>query len=118
MTSPPSPPSPPAASFRTPVPVFLGCLLALVAGSVDADDIGSGPGASRAADTSVAVRAVEFIAHPILEIATWPLENVLAPGVEFLTYPTQPPIRYFLEENVIDRATGLFQFGAQQDLSI
>lgn len=118
MTSHPSPPSPPAAPPRAPVPVFLGCLLALAAGSVDADDIGSGPGASRAADTSVAVRVVEFIAHPILEIATWPLENVLAPGVEFLTYPTQPPIRYFLEENVIDRATGLFQFGAQQDLSI
>ncbi len=67
---------------------------------------------------SVIVRIVDFVAHPTLQVVTWPLQHVVAPGVEFLTYPTQPPIRYFLQENVIDRATGLFQFGPSQDFSI
>jgi hypothetical protein len=75
-------------------------------------------GSSSSDSSSAIVRIVDFIAHPILEATTWPLEHIVAPGVEFITYPTQPPIRYFLEENVIDRATGLFQFGSGQDLSI
>lgn len=76
-------------------------------------------GSSSATDSSSAiVRIVDFIAHPILQVTVWPVEHILAPGVEVLTYPTQPPIRYFLEENVIDRATGLFQFGPQKDFSV
>jgi hypothetical protein len=77
------------------------------------------PAADTAADTvNAIVRIVDFIAHPALQVVTWPVQNVLAPGVEFLTYPAQPPIRYFLEENVIDRTTGLFRFGPGGDLSI
>jgi len=67
---------------------------------------------------SAIVRIVDFVAHPILQVATWPVQNVLAPGVEVLTFPVQPPLRYFLEENVIERSTGLFQFGSTQNLSI
>jgi hypothetical protein len=74
--------------------------------------------ASEDDSASAIVKLVDFIAHPTLQLLTWPVQNVLAPGVEVLTYPTQPPIRYFLEENVIERATGLFQFGSRQDLSI
>ncbi len=81
------------------------------------------PAAASAADTSAAdttfvARAYEFVAYPMLQAATWPIQNVLAPAVEFLTYPTQPPIRYFLEENVIERATGLFRVGAGGSLSV
>jgi hypothetical protein len=67
---------------------------------------------------SVIVRIVDFIAHPALQVATWPVQNVLAPGAEFLTYPAQPPMRYFIEENVIDRSVGLFQFGHGGDISV
>jgi hypothetical protein len=68
--------------------------------------------------TNVIVRIVEFIAHPTLQLVTWPVQNVLAPAVEILTYPTQPPIRYFIEENVIERTTGLFQFGVSRDVRV
>jgi hypothetical protein len=70
------------------------------------------PDTAGRSDTAIGVRRVyEYVAYPILQTATWPLQNVLAPAVEFLTYPAQPPIRYFLDENVIDRTTGLFRFG-------
>lgn len=106
----------PGAPLRTTVL----CALLGALGVVPAQTTKSGSTTAPAsADSgSAIVRIVDFIAHPILGIATWPVENVLAPGVEFLTYPTQPPIRYFLEENVIDRATGLFQFGAGGDFSV
>lgn len=104
-------------------------LLALALSTADAQGVpggartqGSAPrgaaDSTKADSTLTIVRIVDYIAHPILQVATWPLQNVLAPGVEFLTYPAQPPIQYFLEENVIDRTTGLFRFGPQRDLSV
>ena len=60
---------------------------------------------------TVGVRIYEYIAYPTLQLVTWPIQNVLAPGVELLTYPSQEPIRYFLEENVIDRSLDLFSGG-------
>ncbi len=71
-----------------------------------------------ATDTTVVARVYEYVAYPVLQAATWPIQNVLAPAVEFMTYPTQPPIRYFLEENVIERAVALFQVGPGGSLSV
>ena len=53
----------------------------------------------------------EYIAYPMLQIVTWPLENILAPGVKLALYPTKAPLRYFLNENVIDRTIRLISFG-------
>lgn len=75
-------------------------------------------GKAKADSTSAIVRVYDFIAHPALQVLTWPVQNILAPGVEFLTYPAQPPVQYFLEENVIERSTGLFRFGEDRDYSI
>jgi len=67
---------------------------------------------------TVGTRVYEYIAYPTLQLATWPIQNILAPGVELLTYPSQEPIRYFLEENVIDRTVDLFSFGRDRDIMI
>jgi len=88
------------------------------ASKVPSPSVGEQAVAALDSAASAVVRVVDFIAHPALQVATWPVENVLAPGVTYLTYPTQPPLRYFLEENVIDRAAGLFQFGSNQDFSV
>lgn len=102
--------------FAFPGMALRALLLAAWAGA--SAQAASAPASGSGDSGSAIVRIVDFIAHPILGVVTWPVENVLAPGVEFLTYPTQPPIRYFLEENVIDRATGLFQFGTANDFSV
>jgi hypothetical protein len=71
------------------------------------------------ADTAtVAVRIYEYIAYPTLQLVTWPVQNLLAPGVELLTYPSQEPIRYFLEENVIDRSLDLFSGGRNDHIML
>jgi Omp85 superfamily domain len=53
----------------------------------------------------------EYVANPILQMLTWPLDKVVAPGIKLALYPTKPPLRYFLNENVIDRTIGLISFG-------
>jgi hypothetical protein len=53
----------------------------------------------------------EYVAYPLLQVVTWPLENILAPGVKLALYPTKAPLRYFLNENVIDRTIGLISIG-------
>lgn len=57
------------------------------------------------------IKLYEYIAYPMLQIVTWPLENILAPGVKLALYPTKAPLRYFLNENVIDRTIRLISFG-------
>ena len=95
-------------------------ILALTAGdaAAQADAKAKKDGSAAPEDTSIVVRAVDFVAHPVLEVVTWPLQNVVGPGVELATAFTQPPIRYFIEENVIDRSVGLFQFGTTDDFSV
>ncbi|MCD6023859.1 MAG: hypothetical protein K0Q91_775 [Fibrobacteria bacterium] len=67
---------------------------------------------------TVGVRIYEYIAYPTLQLVTWPVQNILAPGVELLTYPSQEPIRYFLEENVIDRSLELFSAGKNDHIRL
>jgi hypothetical protein len=67
---------------------------------------------------TVGVRIYEYIAYPTLQLVTWPVQNILAPGVELLTYPSQEPMRYFLEENVIDRSLDLFSGGRDDNVRV
>jgi hypothetical protein len=67
---------------------------------------------------TVGVRIYEYIAYPTLQLVTWPVQNLLAPAVELLTYPSQEPIRYFLEENVIDRSFELFSGGKNDHIRL
>ena len=67
---------------------------------------------------SAGARIYEYIAHPTLQLLTWPMETLVAPTVRTLTYPTQQPIRYFLNENIIDRTRRLFSIGPDNKILI
>lgn len=56
----------------------------------------------------------DYVAHPVLQAATWPLEYIFAPGIELLIFPTRAPLRYFLNENVIDRTIDLITIGPSE----
>ncbi|MEO7425590.1 MAG: hypothetical protein ABI036_10415 [Fibrobacteria bacterium] len=60
----------------------------------------------------------EYISYPLLQAVTWPLEHVVAPTVKTLIYPAKPPLRYFLNENVIDRTIQLISFGEKDRIMI
>jgi hypothetical protein len=65
----------------------------------------------RAADSINGQRFYEYIAYPVLQILTWPAEAILVPAVKFAIYPSKAPLRYMMNENVIDRTLGLISFG-------
>jgi hypothetical protein len=67
---------------------------------------------------STSVRIYEYIAYPTLQLITWPIETLLIPVIRAITYPTQEPIRYFLDENVIDRTRSLVSYGKRGQLQI
>ncbi|HKP96527.1 MAG TPA: hypothetical protein VJ385_12285 [Fibrobacteria bacterium] len=67
--------------------------------------------ADTAADSTGPKKLYEYISYPLLQVVTWPLEVVVAPVVRGLIYPVKPPLRYFLNENVIDRTIDLISFG-------
>lgn len=52
-----------------------------------------------------------YISYPFLQMITLPVEVVLVPAVKLALYPTKPPLRYMLNENVIDRTIKLISFG-------
>jgi hypothetical protein len=62
-------------------------------------------------EPSQARKLYEYIAYPTLQVLTWPIETLLAPTVEVLVYPIKPPLRYLLNENVIDRTISMLSFG-------
>lgn len=66
------------------------------------------------ADSAETKTIYEYIAHPTLQLITWPIETILVPTVGVLTYPVKPPLRYFLNENVIDRTIDMLSFGPKE----
>ena len=80
--------------------------------AVHADSVKAVPSSASAADTlSPGAQIYEYIAYPTLQLLTWPVETLLVPVVRTLTYPSQQPIRYFINENVVDRMRNLVSFG-------
>lgn len=79
---------------------------------------------SAAADTTASdslhptMKLYEYISYPLLQVVTWPLETVVAPVVKGLIYPVKPPLRYFLNENVIDRTIQLISFGEKDRIML
>ncbi len=61
---------------------------------------------------------LEYTAHPVLQAVTWPLEKIVAPGVKLLLFPTKAPLRYFLNENVIDRTIRLISIGQNDKIML
>ncbi len=60
----------------------------------------------------------EYVANPTLQLLTWPIEKILAPTVEGLVYPIKPPLRYFMDQNVIDRMIDMLSFGPNKKIMI
>src|SRR5262245_47373560 len=79
------PPSPAPAPAPSPAPAA-------------ARDTAAGADSTSAAqaDSIPQKHLYEYIAHPILQLVTWPIETVLVPVVGGLLYPLKPPLRYFL----------------------
>lgn len=61
-------------------------------------------------------RIYDYVAYPTLQMLSWPVEKGLVPLVKALTYPSRAPIRYFLNENVIDRTRNLISFGQNDQI--
>jgi hypothetical protein len=59
-----------------------------------------------------------YISYPFLQMVTLPVEVVLVPAVRFALYPTKPPLRYMLNENVIDRTIKLISFGEEGQIML
>ncbi len=96
---------------------LLACMAALPALAANVRDSAAAPDStvvpnSAAANDSMQPRKFyEYISYPLLQVVTWPLETVVAPVVKGIIYPVKPPLRYFLNENVIDRTIQLISFG-------
>ena len=56
----------------------------------------------------------DYVAHPVLQAATWPLQHIFAPTIRVALFPTHAPLRYFLDENVIDRTIQLITIGPEE----
>jgi hypothetical protein len=59
-----------------------------------------------------------YISYPVLQMITLPIEVVLVPVVKLALYPTKPPLRYLLNENVIDRTIKLISFGQEDRIML
>jgi hypothetical protein len=84
---------------------------------LDADtlpmDASDGAGDSAAAAPDSGRKFYTYISYPFLQMITLPVEVVLVPAVRMALYPTKPPLRYMLNENVIDRTIKLISFGEE-----
>jgi hypothetical protein len=70
------------------------------------------------ADSLEGKKRYEYTSYPVLQILTLPLELLVVPAVRALIYPVKPPLRYFLDENVIDRTIDLISFGTNDQIML
>jgi hypothetical protein len=101
-------------------PVFSGPDSAADSGKAGPAQTKAAPDTSAAARDSVTADSLartkklyEYISNPALQILTLPIDLVLAPLVKGAVYPFKAPLRYFLNENVIDRTIDLISFGSK-----
>ncbi len=86
--------------------------------SVADSSLGHDSTKTRSDSVSAGVRIYDYIAYPTLQALTWPIETLLVPVTQILIYPSKEPIRYFLNENVIDRMHDLISFGSRDQMMI
>lgn len=60
----------------------------------------------------------DYVAHPVLQALTVPIDLVVVPTAEVLLIPIKEPLRYFLKEEVIDRTINLISFGDKEQVMI
>ncbi len=61
---------------------------------------------------------IEYIAHPILGVITWPIEKFFVPAIKTSLYPLKPPLRYMLREKVLDKTKELISFGEDDQILV
>lgn len=94
-----------------------------------APDSAATPGFAQAADSGAAdsgtadssalsTHFYEYVAHPILQTVTLPVDWVLVPVAKLLIWPTKQPLRYFLKNDVIDRTIKLISFGENEKVML
>jgi hypothetical protein len=117
----------PKDSAATPAPAAAGH--ALAADSADSaeaaeatraetDSIAKAAGMTPQQDSAKDKKLYEYIAYPMLQLATFPVELVLVPAVKLAIYPSKAPLRYMLNENVIDRTIKLISFGDEDKVML
>lgn len=104
--APSAPATGPAASAAKPSPAA-----PRAADPAEADAGLSGDSAEAAPSDSISRKLYTYISYPFLQLVTLPVEVVLVPVVKLALYPSKPPLRYLLNENVIDRTIKLISFG-------
>ncbi len=67
---------------------------------------------------SIGHRLYTYISYPFLQMVTLPVEVVLVPAVKMVLYPTKPPLRYMLDQNVIDRTIKLISLGEDGQIMV
>lgn len=67
---------------------------------------------------ATAKKIFEYSSNPAMQILTWPADVVFVPLVKGAIFPFRAPLRYFLNESVIDRTIELISFGADKRLMI
>lgn len=82
------------------------------------DSILKAAGAPALQDSAQYKKLYEYIAFPILQLATFPVELVLVPVVKLAIYPSKAPLRYMLNENVIDRTINLISYGERDQVLV
>ncbi|MEO6094247.1 MAG: hypothetical protein ABIW76_00750 [Fibrobacteria bacterium] len=75
------------------------------------DSIAQAAGMTPVQDSSQYIKLYEYIANPILQLATFPVDLILVPAVKAVIFPSKAPLRYMVNENVIDRIIKLISYG-------
>lgn len=74
-------------------------------------DSGRSASDSAAPADSIGRKLYSYISYPFLQMITLPVEVLVVPAVKLALYPSKPPLRYLLNENVVDRTIELISFG-------
>jgi hypothetical protein len=82
------------------------------------DSIALAAGMTPVQDSSQYIKLYEYIANPMLQLATFPVELVLVPAVKAVIFPSKAPLRYMVNENVIDRTIKLISYGENDAVMI
>lgn len=82
------------------------------------DSIAAAAGMTPEQDSSQYVKLYEYIANPMLQLATFPVELILVPAVKAIIFPSKAPLRYMVNENVIDRTIKLISYGEDDAVMI
>lgn len=92
--------------------------IAPIAPVAPSDTLAAAADSGRVDSAGLDVKFYEYIAYPFLQALTMPVELVLVPVVKAAIYPTKPPLRYILNENVIDRTIQLISFGDREQVML